>query len=53
MFQKVLNDPDYCDGVASHPELDILECKVKWALRSTVVNKASGCDGIPAELLNP
>ena len=28
----------------------ILECKVKWALRSTAVNKASGCDEILAEL---
>ena len=34
----------------SHPEPDILECEVKWALRSTAVNKASGCDEIPAEL---
>ena len=50
MFQKVLNDPDYCDGVASHPELDILECKVKWALRSITTNTATGGDGIPAEL---
>ena len=33
-----------------HPEPDILECKVKWTLRSTAVNKASGCDEIPAEL---
>ena len=32
------------------PEPDILECKVKWALRSTAVNKASGCDEISAEL---
>ena len=36
--------------MVSHPELDILECKVKWALRSTAVNKASGCNEIPAEL---
>ena len=35
--------------ICSHPEQDILECKVKWALRSTAVNKASGCDEIPAE----
>ena len=34
----------------SHPEQDILECKVKWALRSTAINKDSGCDEIPAEL---
>ena len=36
--------------VMSHPELDILECKVKWGLRSTAVNKASRCNEIPAEL---
>ena len=36
--------------MAGHPEPDILECKVKWDLGSTVVNKASGCDGIPVEL---
>ena len=34
----------------THLEPDILECKVKWALRSTTMNKASGGDGIPAEL---
>ena len=35
--------------MVSHPESDILEYEVKWAL-STAVNKASGCDEIPAEL---
>ena len=35
---------DFYNGVVSHPEPDILECEVKWALRSTAVNKASGCD---------
>ena len=39
--------------LVSHPEPDILECKVKWDLRSTAVNKASGCDGIPVELFKP
>ena len=34
----------------SHPEPDILECEVKWALGSIAVNKANGCDEIPAEL---
>ena len=29
----------------------ILECEVKWALGSIVINKASGGDGIPVELL--
>ena len=38
------------DGVVTHLELDILECEVKWALRSISMNKANGSDGIPAEL---
>ena len=36
--------------VQSHSEQDILEGEVMWALGSTAVNKASECDGIPAEL---
>ena len=48
--KKVLNEPDCHDGVVSNPELDILESEVKWALGSTLINKASGCDGIPVEL---
>ena len=48
--QKILNELDNQDGVVTHPEPDILECEVKWALGSTAVNKASGGDGIPAEL---
>ena len=36
--------------MVSHPEPDILECEVNWVLRSTAVNKASGCDEIPAKL---
>ena len=36
--------------MVTHPELDILECEVKWALGSTAANKASGSAGIPAEL---
>ena len=36
--------------MVSYPEPDIVECEVKWALGSTAVNKASGCDGIPPEL---
>ena len=34
----------------THPEPDILECEVKWALGSTATNKAIGGDGIPGEL---
>ena len=49
-IKKNLDEPDYYDGVVSHPEPDILECKVKWALRSTAVNKVSGCNEISAEL---
>ena len=48
--KKYLNEPGYCSDVVSHPEPDILECEVKWALGSTAVNKASGCYGIPVEL---
>ena len=50
LYKKYLNEPDYYNGVVSHPEPDILECEVKWALGSTAVNKASGCNGIPVEL---
>ena len=48
--QNGLNDLDYCDGVITHLEPDILECEVKWALGSITTNKASGGDGIPDEL---
>ena len=50
IHKKVLNEPGYYNGVVSHPEPDILESKVKWALGSTAVNKASGYNGIPVEL---
>ena len=43
-------DPDNLDGMITHLEPDILECKVKWALGSIIMNKASGGDGIPVEL---
>ena len=43
------NDPDNHDGVITHLEPDILECKVKWASGSITMNKASGGDGIPLE----
>ena len=38
------------NGVVTHLETDILECKVKWALGSITMNIASGGDGIPVEL---
>ena len=49
LYKKDLN-PDNYDGVIIHLESDILECEVKWALGSITTNKASGGDGIPAEL---
>ena len=49
-MKKVLNDPDNHDGVITHLQPDILECKVKWALESIAMNKASGGDGIQVEL---
>ena len=48
--RKYLHDPDNHDGVITHLEPDILECKVKWALGSITRNKASEGDGIPVEL---
>ena len=51
LYKKDLHDLDNHDGVITHLEPDILECEVKWALRSITMNKASGGDGIPAELL--
>ena len=50
LYEKCLNDLDNHDGVVSHLEPDILECEVKWALESITMNKASGGDGMPAEL---
>ena len=49
-IQKKLHDPDIHNGVITHLEPDFLECKVKWALGIITKNKASGADGIPAEL---
>ena len=50
LYKKDLHGPDNHDGVVTHLEPDILECEVKWALGSITTNKASGDDGIPAEL---
>ena len=50
LYKKDLHDPVNHDGVITHLESDILECKVKWALGSITMNKASGGDGIPVEL---
>ena len=50
LYKKDLNDTENHDGMITHLELDILECKVKWAFGSTTMNKASRGDGIPVEL---
>ena len=50
LYKKDFHDQDNHDGVITYLEPDILECKVKWALGSITTNKASGGDGIPAEL---
>ena len=50
LYKKDLNELDYYDGMVSHPELDILECEVKWTLGSTVIYKASGYHETSAEL---
>ena len=50
LYKKDFNDPDNHDGVITYLEPDILECKVKRALGSIIMNKASGGDGIQVEL---
>ena len=50
LYKKDLHDPDNHEGMITHIEPDILECEVKWALKSITMNKASGGDGIPVEL---
>ena len=52
MQKKGLLDSYNHKGVITHLEPDILEYKVKWALGSITMNKASGSDGIPTELFN-
>ena len=50
LYKKDLNDPQNHNGAITHLEPDILECEVKWALESIIMDKASGGDGIPVEL---
>ena len=50
LYKTDRHDPDNHDGVITHLEPDILECKIKWALGSITTNKASGIDGIPVEI---
>ena len=49
LCKKDLHDPDNHDGVITHLEPDILECKIKWALEASL-RTVSGGDGIPVEL---
>ena len=49
LYKKDLKDPDSYNGVITHLEPDILQCKLKWALGSIAMNKLSGGNGIPAE----
>ena len=51
LYKNDLHDPDNHNGVTTHLEPDILECKVKWALESITTNKGSGGDRIPTEYL--
>ena len=51
LYQKDIHDSDNHDGVITHLEPDILECKVKWVLGSITSNKGTGGDGIPVEPL--
>ena len=50
VYKKGLNDPDNHNGVGIHLKPAILECEIKWALGSIIMNKANGGDRIPAEL---
>ena len=50
LYKKDLHNPDNHDGVISYLEPEILDSEVKWALESITMNKASGGDGVPAEL---
>ena len=50
LYKKDLHDPNNHDGVITHLEPEILECKAKWALGSITTNKASGGDGSPVKL---
>ena len=50
LYKKDLHEPDNHDGMITHLEPDILECKVKWALGNITTDKTSGGNGIPVEL---
>ena len=50
LYKKNLNAPNNHDGVITHLEPDILECKIKWPLGIITMNRTNGGDGIPVEL---
>ena len=50
LYKRDLNDPDNHEGMITHLEPDILECKITWALGNITTNKASRSDRIPTEL---
>ena len=50
LYKKDLHDPDNHGGMITHLEPDFLECKVKWALETITMNKASASDGMAVEL---
>ena len=50
LYKKDLHDQDNHDAIITQPRANIMECKVKWAIGSITMNKASGSDGIPVEL---
>ena len=52
LYKRHLHDPDNDDGVITHLEPDTLECEVNWGIGSFTTSKASGGDGIPAELFH-
>ena len=50
LYKKDFHNPDNHNGMITHLEPDILKSKIKWALGSIIMNKASGGDGIPINL---
>ena len=50
LYKKDLHDPDNHNGMITYLEPGTLEWEANWALRSITTNKASGGDGIQAEL---
>ena len=50
LYKRDLHHPHNYEGVITHLEPDILDCKVNWVLGSIITNKSRGGDGIPAEL---